>query len=88
MRAQLLIALLLASATCALAACAGDKADTNSPDYSAGYGDGCATGQAGKTYPPQPPVRDSYAFNHSVDYKSGWRAGYNACLVRRDSFGP
>ena len=84
MRAQLALAALMLF----LASCAGQGANTASPEYSAGYSDGCATGQARGTYPPQPPVRDSDAFNHNADYKSGWRTGYNGCLVRRDPVGP
>jgi hypothetical protein len=83
---------LLALALMALSACAGDKARTDSPGYAAGYSDGCSTGQSRGTYPPQHAVRDDHAFNHNPDYKAGWRAGYNACLVRRgggnDPFAP
>ena len=80
MRAQLALTALMF----VLASCAGPSANTASAEYSAGYGDGCATGQARGTYPSQPPVRDAEAFTHNADYKSGWRAGYNACVVRHD----
>jgi hypothetical protein len=82
MRAQLALAAFI------LASCAGAGANTDSPDYAAGYGDGCATGQARGGYPPPRPVRDEHAFNHSADYKAGWRSGYNVCLVRREPQGP
>jgi hypothetical protein len=88
MRAQLALIARFVLTAIVLSSCAGAHADTDSPDYAAGYGDGCATGQARGGYPPPPPVRDDQAFNHSADYKAGWRSGYNACLVRRDPQGP
>ena len=78
---------LLVTALTSLAACAGTHANTDSPDYGAGYSDGCSTGQSRGSYPPQPVVRDNHAFENSADYKAGWRAGYNACLVRQGGGG-
>jgi hypothetical protein len=82
-----LAALALAVASAGLGSCAGASSDKNAPDYQAGYSDGCATGQARGGYPPPPPIRDADAFNHNADYRSGWRSGYNSCLVRRDPAG-
>ena len=71
-----------AFAALGLAACASDEDRSDSPDYSAGYADGCTTGSSRGAHPPYPVTRDNNAFAHNADYKAGWRTGYNACLVR------
>lgn len=73
---------LWAMALMLLGACAGNDVDTQSAEYSAGYSDGCATGSAADSYPRGRVVRNEQAFRHNADYKSGWRAGYNACVVK------
>jgi hypothetical protein len=73
--------LLAAMALTPLAACAGE-ANTHSPDYGAGYSDGCASGSSADSYPRGRKIRDEQAFRDNADYKAGWRSGYNACVVK------
>ena len=76
--------LMLLAMLLALGGCAGDSnVNRDSPDYAAGYSDGCATGQARDTYPRGRVTRDEEAFRHNADYKAGWRTGYNACAVHQ-----
>ncbi len=79
---------LALSAFVFLSACAGERANTDSADYGAGYADGCASGSSADSYPRGRVTRDEHAFRNSADYKAGWRTGYNSCLVRTgDPFG-
>jgi hypothetical protein len=52
-----------------------------SPDYKAGYSDGCATasaaGTAGAT--SRAPIRDDTAFRTNRAYNMGWSAGRGMC---------
>lgn len=80
--------ILLLASLMALIGCASQSANTDSADYQAGYSDGCASGSAADGYPRGRKIRDEQAFANNPDYKSGWRAGYNACVVKtgRDPF--
>lgn len=65
----------------ALAACAGGKAD--SPDFRAGYSDGCASAnqEGGANKREDSIIRDEAAYRANKDYRSGWGRGFGACRV-------
>ena len=62
-----------------LAACAGTDANTDSAEYQAGYGDGCATGGTRSAHLEQEPQRNSQLYERSADYRAGWSRGYHVC---------
>ena len=65
-----------------LSACesAADRALKNSPDFKAGYADGCASaGSQGANPRDNAPVRDEQAFQTNRAYQVGWRTGFGAC---------
>ena len=63
-----------------LAGCAGDRALRNSPDFKAGYSDGCATASLeGANKRGQSPIRDEAAYRANAAYHSGWGSGFGAC---------
>ncbi len=50
-----------------------------SPGFSAGYGDGCATAtEEDKSFSTR-QTRDSHAFANDEAYRAGWRQGYLEC---------
>lgn len=63
----------------ALAACGSRKPD--SPDFKAGYSDGCASAntQGGANKREDSLIRDEAAYRGNKDYRSGWGRGYGAC---------
>jgi len=63
----------------------------HTPDYAAGFNDGCASGRAA-----QDPVagffytKDVRRFDTDKQYAAGWNAGYSKCSynqMEEDSFG-
>jgi hypothetical protein len=73
MRKLILISLL------PLAACA-NPALRNSPDYRAGYSDGCASAsQQGANKRDTDLTRDDAAYQANQAYHSGWSTGFGAC---------
>ena len=66
----------------ALSACesASDRAMKKSPDYKAGYSDGCASaGSPGANMRADSRVRDEQAYQANAAYRAGWGTGFNAC---------
>jgi len=66
----------------ALSACQSkaDRALRNSPDYKAGYSDGCASaGTQGANPRDTATVRDEQSFQTNRGYQTGWRTGFGAC---------
>lgn len=63
-----------------LSACGSRK--PNSPDFRAGYSDGCASanteGGANKRE-DSGVMRDEAAYSGNTDYRSGWGRGFGAC---------
>ncbi len=57
------------------------------PDYRAGYSDGCATANAAGTAGSQgiTPIRDDNAFRTNKAYNLGWTTGHSMC---RNTFTP
>lgn len=56
-----------------------------SPDYKAGYSDGCATANAAGTAGSPAPIRDDNAFRVNRAYNLGWTSGRSMC---RNIFAP
>ena len=51
-----------------------------SPDYKAGYGDGCASaGTKGANPRDSGLVRDEAAYRANKAYRAGWGTGFGAC---------
>lgn len=66
----------------ALSACesASDRALRKSPDFKAGYSDGCASaGTQGANMRDTSPQRDEEAYRANPAYRTGWGTGFNAC---------
>lgn len=50
------------------------------PNFKAGYSDGCATSSGGSAnFREQSDVRDRALFRTDKAYRAGWSAGYTAC---------
>ena len=65
-----------------LAACASpaDRALRNSPEFKAGYSDGCASASLQGANPRQSGLmRDDAAYRANRAYRSGWGSGFGAC---------
>ena len=66
----------------ALAACesTADRALKKSPDYRAGYSDGCASADAqGANMRDSGRVRDDQAYQSNRAYSAGWDTGFHTC---------
>jgi hypothetical protein len=71
------LALLLALMGCESAA---DRAMKRTPDFRAGYSDGCASaGTEGANPRDTAPLRDEAAYGSNRAYRTGWGTGFNAC---------
>jgi hypothetical protein len=76
MRALIMTSLLL------LAGCASpaSRAMQKSPDFKAGYSDGCASASLQGANPRDAgPTRDEAAYRDNAAYHSGWGEGFGAC---------
>jgi hypothetical protein len=65
-----------------LAACASpaSRAMRNSPDYKAGYSDGCASASLQGANPRDGGnTRDDAAYGSNPAYRTGWGTGFGAC---------
>jgi hypothetical protein len=74
----------------ALSGCesATDRAMKNSPDYKAGYSDGCASaGSRGANMRDSGRVRDEQAYQTDRAYGAGWDTGFNTCRDYQSSTG-
>lgn len=61
-------------------ASASDRALRNSPDFKAGYSDGCASaGSQGANVRTNGVVRDEEAYRSNRAYHAGWGTGFNTC---------
>lgn len=59
---------------------AADRAMKKSPDYKAGYSDGCASaGTPGANMRANGGVRDEQAYQANRAYSTGWDTGFHAC---------
>ena len=67
-------------AGCALFESKQTRAMRASPDYKAGYGDGCASaGAVSANLRADIGVRDDQAFSGNEAYRMGWQEGFGAC---------
>ena len=59
---------------------AADRALRNSPDFKAGYSDGCSSaGTRGANPREDSVVRDEEAYRSNKAYRAGWGTGFNGC---------
>lgn len=81
MRRISLLLLLLPLAACGLFPSKAERAMRRSPDYKAGYQDGCNSAwspDANKRH-DDTIVRDDQMYQNSKPYRVGWDKGLNAC---------
>ena len=72
--------LLLLGFTLAACESTADRALKKSPDYQAGYSDGCSSaGTRGANMRDSGRVRDEQAYRGNRAYNVGWDTGFNAC---------
>jgi hypothetical protein len=71
--------LLLPLTGCALFQSKATRALHASPDFKAGYSDGCASAQ--DSSPGADTERDDQAFGGNPAYNAGWREGLGACRM-------
>jgi hypothetical protein len=79
---KLILLCLLPSCLLSVAACASraDRALRSSPDFKAGYSDGCASANLqGADKRDGGPTRDDEAYQSNPAYHSGWGQGFGAC---------
>jgi hypothetical protein len=70
-------ALLLAA--CGLFPSAAERAVQKSPNFHAGYEDGCAAASATGVNPREGLYRDEALYNTNGAYRAGWSNGYSVC---------
>ncbi|MBU6445708.1 MAG: hypothetical protein KGR48_17540 [Alphaproteobacteria bacterium] len=70
--------LALASAL-ALCACAHRHTVHNTPNFQAGYADGCEAASGGGASYRAGPTRDEALYTKDADYRDGWNIGYSSC---------
>ncbi len=59
---------------------AADRAMKRTPDFRAGYSDGCASaGAEGANPRDTSQMRDDEAYRSNRAYRTGWGTGFNAC---------
>lgn len=72
--------LLLLLAGCTLFESPAERALRRSPDFKAGYSDGCASANASGANPREESGRrDEDAFSGNKAYRTGWNEGFGAC---------
>ncbi|MES2256802.1 MAG: hypothetical protein V4559_17395 [Pseudomonadota bacterium] len=65
---------------------AADRALKKTPDFKAGYSDGCSSaGTQGANMRDTAPMRDEEAYRSNRAYRSGWGTGFNACRTYQPS---
>jgi hypothetical protein len=81
-----LLLLLPLLANCALFESKQTRTLRASPDFKAGYGDGCATAGTVSANPrADTQTRDDQAFAGNAAYRLGWNEGYGACRPMQNS---
>lgn len=78
-RPLLAIAAAMTLASCALFPSAHDRAIRRTPNFKAGYNDGCAAANAAGASYRYGPVRDEDLFRRDDTYRAGWNTGYSTC---------
>jgi hypothetical protein len=74
----LVLALPLLSG-CALFESRATRALRATPEYRAGYGDGCASTNPSANPSADTRVRDTEAYAGNAAYRRGWNEGYGSC---------
>ena len=75
-----LVLLLLAGLALSGCQSAADRVMRSSPDYKAGYSDGCTSaGSRGANMRDSGRVRDEQAYQTDRAYSAGWDTGFNTC---------
>jgi hypothetical protein len=72
----------------ALSGCesAAERAMKKSPDFKAGYNDGCTSaGTQGANFRDTSLLRDEEAYRSNKAYHTGWGTGFNACRAYQPS---
>jgi hypothetical protein len=69
----------LALSGCGLFPSAADRAMQKTPDFRAGYGDGCAAASTTGANPREGPYRDESLYSTSKAYRTGWGNGFAVC---------
>jgi hypothetical protein len=88
MRALSCLILCLSLCGCGLFESPAQRAMRNSPDYKAGYSDGCASASTSGANPRDTSlVRDEEAYRTIPAYRSGWGTGFNGCRLYQPSAG-
>ena len=84
MRHLVSVCLLLLLCGCALFDSPAQRALRRSPDFKAGYRDGCASaGNRGADPLANNIMRDEDAFRADKAYHSGWNTGFNSCRTNQ-----
>ena len=79
-KASALLLLVPLLAGCALFESKETRALRASPNYRAGYGDGCNSASAVSANPrADTQMRDNDAFSGNAAYRMGWQEGFGAC---------
>lgn len=81
MRALFLLVVVLPLSACGLLLSKQERALRKSPDYQAGYQDGCNSAwspDANKRH-DDTIVRDDQLYKNNKAYRAGWNSGLNAC---------
>jgi hypothetical protein len=80
--------LLLLSLTLSACESAAERTIRKSPDYKAGYSDGCASANApGANMRDTGRIRDEQAYQGNRAYNAGWDTGFHACGASQPSRG-
>lgn len=76
----LLLAVLPVVSACVFFEGPASRKMEKTPNFKAGYSDGCATSSGGTAnFREQSDVRDRALFRTDKAYRTGWSAGYTAC---------
>jgi hypothetical protein len=89
MRKVLIVLMLLPLAACGLFLSKQERALRRSPDYKAGYHDGCSSAwspDADKRH-DDTIVRDDALYQANKAYRTGWNMGLNACRTSNNNGG-
>lgn len=78
-RTLAVLVLLLPLASCALFESPTTRALRRTPDYRAGYGDGCASAGTSANPRADTQIRDAEAYRANAAYRQGWNEGHGAC---------
>lgn len=70
---------LLLLAGCTFFESPADRARRNSPDFKAGYRDGCSSATVQGANPRSDIMRDQEAYRTNPAYHAGWGTGFNSC---------